>query len=171
MRLLTLLRHAKSAWDDDSLEDFDRPLAPRGRKAAARIGRHLRDAGTVPDLALVSAAARARETWERVASALGAAPETRILRSLYLAGPSRMIAIVNRQPASAAHLLLCGHNPGMEHLAEQLAGRAPESLRAAMAAKFPTGALATLSFEGDDWAAVAPGRGRLEAFVVPRDLD
>lgn len=171
MRTLTLLRHAKSAWDDESLDDFDRPLAPRGRKAAARVGRHLRKTGAVPDLALVSAAARARETWDRVVTELGAAPPSRHLRSLYLAAPSRMIEVIRRQPDSVGHLLLCGHNPGLEGLAARLVGSGPADERAAMAAKYPTGAVARIAFDVDAWDAVAPGTGRLESFVLPRKLD
>ena len=62
MRTLLLMRHAKSSWDRPDLADLDRPLAPRGRKAAPLIARHLRDRQLVPDLVLCSHAERVRET-------------------------------------------------------------------------------------------------------------
>jgi hypothetical protein len=65
MRRLYLLRHAKSSWEDVGLADHDRPLAPRGRRAAKAIGRHLRDSGIEPELVLCSSARRAQETLER----------------------------------------------------------------------------------------------------------
>ena len=70
MKSLYVVRHGKSAWDDPHLTDFDRPLAPRGRKAAPRIAEYMREHGYVPDLVLCSAACRARQTWERMAPVL-----------------------------------------------------------------------------------------------------
>ena len=68
-------------------------------------------------------------------------------------------------------MLLVAHNPGMEHLAAQLAGSGEVVALARMEAKFPTAALAVFSFETDDWRSLSAGSGRLEAFVVPRDLN
>ncbi|MEI9417788.1 histidine phosphatase family protein [Mesorhizobium sp. Cs1321R2N1] len=74
MKQLLLLRHAKSSWDDPDLDDFDRPLAERGLKAARLIGRELAARDWLPDLALVSPALRTRDTWRLVASELPAQP-------------------------------------------------------------------------------------------------
>ncbi|MBE0695045.1 MAG: histidine phosphatase family protein, partial [Aquamicrobium sp.] len=69
-RTLLLLRHAKSSWDDPALDDFDRPLARRGREAAPRMGREMARRGWLPDLALVSSSLRTRQTWALVAPEL-----------------------------------------------------------------------------------------------------
>ena len=82
MRTLLLLRHGKSSWDDAALADVDRPLAPRGMAAAARMGRELRRRGWLPDRALVSSSARTRATWELACTELGAEPE-----AAFSAGP------------------------------------------------------------------------------------
>ncbi|NIP89767.1 MAG: histidine phosphatase family protein, partial [Gammaproteobacteria bacterium] len=83
MKTLLLLRHAKSSWDDPSLEDFDRPLAPRGEKAAPVMAAYLASKGLRPDLVLCSPAARARQTWALVAQSLGDGIAVKELQSLY----------------------------------------------------------------------------------------
>src|SRR5919205_398092 len=83
MKTLLLLRHAKSSWDDPSQADFDRPLAPRGLKAAKRMGRELAFCDWFPERALVSPAARTRETWKLVAAELPNAPTADFPETLY----------------------------------------------------------------------------------------
>jgi phosphohistidine phosphatase len=165
---LLLLRHAKSDRSQPEQPDRDRGLAPRGLKAAGRIGRLLRERGLMPDLVLCSSATRARMTWEIVAGQLEAPPPCRFLRSLYLATPAQMLALVRRQPASVRRLMLVGHDPGLRLLALQLAGSGePEDL-AALHAKFPTAAVAWLELAAA-WPEV--DRGRLAGFLSPRQLD
>lgn len=171
MPSLLLLRHAKSDWSEPGLGDFDRPLNKRGRKAAPLVGRYLRKAGLEPDLVLCSAARRAQETWELAAAELKRAAPVKTLRSLYLAPPSRLLAAIQRLPDAPERILMVGHNPGMEHLAAQLAGRGDSSARTQMQEKFPTAALAVLNLDGRPWDALAPGGATLERFVRPRDLD
>ena len=171
MKTLLLLRHAKSSWDDPRLEDFDRPLAPRGRRAAPAMADYLKKKGLRPDFALCSPAARARQTWALVADGLGGGAETKELRSLYLGGPSRLLEAIRRIPDRAGCAMLIGHNPGMEHLAMSLAG--PGSKAKALAklrTKFPTAALAELAFDVDSWRDLAGGKGCLRRLVWPRDL-
>lgn len=166
MKTLYLLRHAKSSWDDPGLDDFDRPLAKRGREAAARIGRLMADRGWVPDLALVSPALRARDTWEGVAPAFAAPVETRFEPALYLAAPDDILALLRALPDAPQSVVLVGHNPGLEQCAALLAGGGsdPEPL-ARMTAKFPTAALARF-----DVAAAVPGGAAVTHFVRPKDL-
>src|SRR3546814_12348573 len=94
---LLLLRHAKSDWKDKTLGDFDRPLAARGRRAAALMGRLLAEEDLAPDLVLCSTARRAVETVELLLTALASAPETNYLKTLYLAPPSRLLTVLRRQ--------------------------------------------------------------------------
>lgn len=168
---LYLLRHAKSSWDAAGLADFDRPLNRRGRQAASGMGELMKRCRLLPDLVLCSPAARAEETWTRVAAELPERPPVRLLRSLYLAPPSRLLDRVRAVEESVGALLLVAHNPGLEHLAGRLAG--PGSTATALemlSEKFPTGALACFEFEGA-WAALAPQGARLAEFLRPRDLD
>jgi phosphohistidine phosphatase len=167
MRRLLILRHAKSSWDDPGLADHDRPLAPRGRRAAKVIARHLSEEGIAPELVLCSSARRAQETLERVSAALDD-PEVLVERRLYAASGDDLLTRVRAVPDDVRCVMLIGHNPAVERLTLGLA--APGAERDRAEAKFPTGALATLAFEGS-WRALAPGGARLLAFVTPRELE
>lgn len=164
---LLLLRHAKSDWGDPDLADHDRDLAPRGLKAAPRMGRLLRRRGLVPDLVLCSTARRARRTWELASAELASPPPVRHLRGLYLATPAQMLAAIRRQPPG--RLLLVGHDPGMHHLAIQLAAEGEPEALGSLNEKFPTAALAWLQLDIAAWQDVAPGR--LAGFFRPRRPD
>ncbi len=165
---LLLLRHAKSDWNDKGLDDFDRPLAPRGRRAAPRMGRYLQDNGLAPDLVLCSTARRARETLELVLTALASKPQISYLKTLYLAPPSRMLAVLRRQNPACGRILLIAHNPGMQSLALELAGRDGSAAARQMAEKFPTGALARFAVPA--WDRLGRDAVKLTGFVRPRDL-
>lgn len=167
MLRLHLLRHAKSAWDDSTLADAERPLAPRGRKAAKRMARWAEEHDIRPELVLCSSAVRARQTLERVLPGLGR-PEERIEASLYAASAESLLARVQALPEKVEEAMLIGHNPGIQRLVLLLAE--PGELRDRAAAKLPTGALATLEAEVDGWANLTPGQMRLASYVVPRDL-
>lgn len=171
MKTLLLLRHAKSSWEDEPRRDIDRPLAERGRKDAARVGRLLVGRGLVPELILCSGARRARETYDGLAPALPDGVEVNFESRLYMADPATLLQLVRALPDAVGTVLLIGHNPGLEHFAGRLAGKGDPAALNRMAHKFPTAALAVLRFEDDSWRKVEPAAGRLEAFVAPRDLD
>ncbi|HEX6142380.1 MAG TPA: histidine phosphatase family protein [Geminicoccaceae bacterium] len=171
MPTLLLLRHAKSSWADPALDDHARPLAGRGRQAAARTGDWMRARQLRPDLVLCSTAARARETFDLLGPRLGASPPLRPLKSLYLAEPERLLQIVRRAPDDAGCLMLIGHNPGLQRFALLLVGEGRARDLRRMTRKFPTAALARISFPGRGWREIGPGTGTLEALVRPKDLD
>ena len=169
-RSLLLLRHAKSSWDDPSLDDFDRPLAKRGREAASRIAEEMALRGWQPDHALISPALRTRQTWEFVAAAFPHGISCDFVPAIYEASAAHILEAVRSAPEDAGCLLVVGHNPGLEELAALIAS--PESNDEAMArlsAKFPTAALARFGFEGP-WRALGPGAAMLEGFVTPKEL-
>jgi phosphohistidine phosphatase len=163
-RRLYLLRHAKSSWEDQRLADHDRPLAPRGERAATAIGRHLREQRIEPELVLCSTARRARETLERIG--LAERP-VRIERELYGADPATLLGRLQEIPAAVGSVMVIGHNPGLEQLALALAR--PGGAVRELVVKFPTGALATLVFRSG-WNALDRGTADLIGFVRPRDL-
>jgi len=166
MRIAYLLRHAKSSWTSD-VPDHERPVAPRGRRAAKAIRRHLREQGIEPELVLCSTARRARETLERIEPALGR-PAVRIERELYGASSASLLDRLRAVPDAVGSAMLIGHNPGLQLLALDLAQ--PSVERDALAAKFPTAALVTLAFPGPSWRLIEPGTARIVGFVRPRDL-
>jgi phosphohistidine phosphatase len=170
MKRLLLLRHAKSSWDDPALADFDRPLAPRGRKAAERIGRELAARNWLPQPALVSPAARTRETWELVAAALPGSVSADFPDTLYDAAAEDVLSEIQRTPKAVKTLLILGHNPGLEDLARRLVGANSEKKALQrLYEKFPTAALARFDFDGK-WAELGFGGARLTHCLRPKDL-
>lgn len=137
MQRLILIRHAEAERDPPfGGGDYERGLTDRGRHEATRLGVRLAEAGVTPDLAIVSAAARARETWEYVAKAWGAV-ETRALRELYNAGPADLLAAA--QAAAEATVVLVAHNPAAQALAVQLLRQSGDADAAREAERrFPT---------------------------------
>ncbi|MFI5016326.1 MAG: SixA phosphatase family protein [Dongiales bacterium] len=171
MKRLSLLRHAKSDRSDPAAADFDRGLTNRGRQAAPAMGRYLRRQKLVPDIVLCSAARRARETWELAAAALKAEIPVEYSERLYLATPAQILRLLHQLPETTESALLIGHNPGFHALALQLLGSGDGEARAQLQAKFPTAALAVIDFEVERWGDLAAGKGKLERFLAPRDLD
>lgn len=169
MRRLILLRHAKSDRPA-GIPDRERPLNGRGRRAAPAVGAHIAGEGFRPDLTLVSPAERTRETWEAVCAALGG-PEARTVPEIYEAAPETVLAAIRGAPDAAATVMVVGHNPGIGDLAAALAGEGPRKALSRLAVEFPTAAYAVIDFDAETWAAIAPGEGRLERFVRPRDID
>jgi phosphohistidine phosphatase len=164
---LLLLRHAKSSWDDPTLPDRDRPLAPRGRRAVAVMAPHIGDV----DMVLCSPARRTRETLDRAmaAGAVGASACIVVDEVLYGASAGALLRRIRDVPVDIERLLVIGHNPGLEDLALGLAGRAPDvtALRA-LETKFPTAALAVL--DTGSWPDVAWGMATLAGYVTPRTI-
>ena len=170
MKRLYLLRHAKSSWDDPSLADADRPLAPRGVRALARMSKYLRKAKIRPDLVICSPARRTRQTLTEIEPALGRDVEVRIEPQVYGGGAGALVDLVGRTPDSASSVMLIGHNPSLQDLAVSLVAEGEEALRARLAEKFPTGALAVIGVPLDAWRDLGAAHGMLEELVLPREL-
>jgi phosphohistidine phosphatase len=168
---LILLRHAKSAWPD--VADAERPLAGRGRRAAPAAGRWLRESGYVPDRVLCSTARRARETWQLAEEELGTHPRTSFEPRVYGATARELLDLARQTPSGVGTLLIVGHEPAMRDLTLELADTQPsndgDDALQRVREKFPTAAIAVLTFTGD-WQELAPGQARLADFVVPSDL-
>lgn len=166
---LFVLRHAKSSWDDPGLDDSQRPLAPRGERAAKVIAQHVHDNGIAPTQVLCSPARRARETLDRVAPG----GEVLIEPVLYSAGASEIIERLQAVPEEIDSVMVVGHNPALQRLVLRLTrddGEDPEGRELAdIRRKFPTGALATLALDCG-WNELGPGRARLTAYVRPKSL-
>lgn len=171
MLRLTLLRHAKSSWDDPDLPDHDRQLTKRGTRAATRIGRYIAEHLLTPDLILCSDAIRARATLALVLSMLDQpAPRTMILADLYLADPDGILSTIRDHAGALSHILVIGHNPGLQALALSLPSSSKGNNLAQLTIKYPTAALAHFAFEETTWADVRPATGKLKNYVTPRSL-
>lgn len=170
MKTVWLLRHAKSSWDQPSLADHDRPLGQRGLRDAPRMGRYLAAQRQRPEWVLCSSALRTRQTWELVAEQWPSAPACEHDQALYMADETDLLTRLRRLPDDLNGVLLIGHNPGLEDLADTLVGRGPAEDLARMRKKFPTAALAEITFDSERWRSLGPGQGELRRFVRPKSL-
>ncbi len=172
MKKLTLLRHAKSGWDDPVARDFDRPLNARGKRAALRIGQYLRDNDLHYDHVLSSPAIRCVETIEQLAQGVGETIAPSWDKRIYLASAVSLLDVVQETDDRHDSLLLVGHNPGLEDLVLMLVpDRIDDEARDQVEEKFPTASLAEISFPVERWDDVRANGGTLSLFVRPRDLD
>ncbi|MFI4966422.1 MAG: SixA phosphatase family protein [Caulobacterales bacterium] len=165
MDRLILFRHGKAEPESASGDDFDRRLAPRGRRESAEMGAQLADLGFLPDLVLVSPAARTRETWTAVEAHFPKA-RAQFEEDLYHADSGAVRHAAMRAGAAVGTVMVVGHNPGLQELAVRLLaeGSAPASLISRVTRQFPTGAAAVFLFDG-------AGRPAFDGLLFPeRDL-
>lgn len=164
---VALLRHGKSAYPP-GVADHARPLAERGVRDAAAAGRLLRQRVGVPDLVLVSAATRTRQTWDQVALAFDHPPHHLVEPRIYEASVDDLLLLLRQVEERFGTVVVIGHNPGLEELAFTLSGDGSDPAAVAgMSVKFPTSALAVLTVERP-WAHVVPGIATLRSFDVAR---
>lgn len=172
MKTLTLLRHAKSGWDDPVARDFDRALNERGKKGAAIVGRHMRDIGMAFDHVVSSPAVRCVDTLDGVWEGYGQTLHPHWDRRIYLASGVTLLDVVHDQTDDHEHILMCGHNPGLEDLILMLVpDSAAEPLRDEVEEKFPTASIAELEFDVEHWSDVGAGKAHFARLIRPRDLD
>lgn len=172
MKRLTLLRHAKSDWDDPVARDFDRPLNQRGEKAARLIGQFARDRQMHFDFAVASPAVRVVETLNHFYAGYGTILQPRWDRRIYLASVPTLMDILRDLPESADAVFVAGHNPGLEELVLDLVpDDGASELRGDVEVKFPTASLAVLDLAIDRWSETAENCATLIGFTRPRDLD
>ena len=171
MLTLMLLRHAKSDWSGSGTVDFERGLAPRGQRAAPEMGRYMAAHKLLPDLVLCSPALRALETWQLVSPQLKSKPKLVTDEVLYNFGDGgNLLKAVQRHGGKAESVLIVAHNPALEGLAQRLTSKGNQAMRAQLEKKFPTAALAVITFAASDWSEVSEGTGTLQRFVRPKDI-
>ena len=162
MKTLLVLRHAKSSWNDQALDDHERPLNKRGRRDAPRMGVLVRECGLIPDVIISSDAVRARVTAEAVAEAARYAGEILLDPHLYLACPADILSRLTTVRENAGTVMIVGHNPGLEKLVEQLTGERQD---------LPTAALAQIGLPIDQWRDLTLStRGMLVDLWRPEEL-
>jgi phosphohistidine phosphatase len=173
MLKLILMRHAKSSWSDRKLDDFERPLSRRGKDAAPAMGRALAARSLVPARILCSPSRRTRDTLKLVLDAMAIRPPVSYDDQLYVFGDGTAYLNAIAKQGNASPLMLVGHNPSVQNLAQRLAGTGDAASFRKMKRKFPTAAAAVIALPFDSWSELqslngAPGE--LELFLTPRML-
>ena len=163
MRILVLMRHAKSGYPDGG-GDHQRPLAERGVREAALAGEWIRANLPAVDAVLCSSATRTRQTLART----GISAPVSFLDELYDTTPGETLRQINAVADDVTTLLVVGHEPTTSEVALRLAGPGSDSdVASGIAHKFPTSALAVLEVPGP-WADLELEGARLRSFEIPR---
>src|SRR5215510_12834511 len=161
MLTLYLLRHAKSSWDDESKQDFERPLTSRGRKACAVVGELIEEKGIDFDLVLVSTALRTRQTIELVKERAKFRGEVRYDERIYEATVAQLLEVISQVDNDRKTVLLVGHNPGMEGLLNLLTGGE---------VRVTTANLAKIKIKATKWSASLANKGTLDWIIRPKEI-
>lgn len=163
-KTILIMRHAKSAWDDSSLKDIERPLNKRGRKDAPAMGRFLADLGQIPDYIVCSTATRARETIQLLAEVIGLDEHMiQFNESLYYEGTDAYLAAVRSAPKEAAVVLIAGHNPTVEETVARLSG-------GSAAKKITTANIACFYSSAPAWDDISEMNTTFKWLTGPEDL-
>ena len=170
MKTVTLFRHAKSGEKDNPrIDDFDRPLSDRGLKAAPKMGAAMRDRHLRPDLILCSPSVRTRQTLTIAsAEAWDDAPKIRFDKMLYEASAEMLLDVLKGVPKTVGHVMIIGHNPGLQDLAVTLvvSGRERQQLKD----KLPTASVVSIEFDEERWKDLQPATGRVVLSLSPKTL-
>lgn len=162
MKLLTLIRHAKSDHDND-LSDFDRPLSERGEKDAPKIGKYFAEKFPKPDLMISSPSVRTATTAEIIAKNIGYPVEKiHYVDELYLCSVPEYIEILLRQNHKNNHICIISHNPSTTALANMLTNEDIENI--------PTCGVAHIELDLFKWDDVEPGIGKLKNLIIPKEI-
>ncbi len=163
MRILYLIRHAKSSWEHPGLRDFDRPLNERGHRDAPQMAHFLKKNGFQPDLIVSSPAKRALTTARYFAEVFGI-PEGSIVQeaSIYEASTHDIIDIIHRLPDDIKVAFLFGHNPTFTDVANHFSEEYINNI--------PTCGIARLESKAVRWIDVAPANTRLTHCYFPKDV-
>jgi phosphohistidine phosphatase len=165
---LFLLRHAKAVPAEEGGADRERPLEPRGRRAAQAMCAWIGEHHLLPDFILCSPSLRTRQTLDIITPGFDRPPKIVLEDALYLAPGERLLARLRRVPAAPERVLLVGHNPGLHELALFLAETVSGSLFARLGG-FPTGVLARFEL-GVPWSALGRRTARLVAVINPKEV-
>lgn len=162
MKTLLILRHAKSSWDDASLDDHDRPLNERGLKTAPLMGGLIKNNKLLPDVILSSTAVRAMETARLVAKSAGFTKPVETVPDFYASSPAEYIETLRAQTADKECIMIVGHNPELEVLLQVLTGHIED---------LPTGALAQIHLPITEWRQLtSKTKGSLIRIFRPRTI-
>jgi phosphohistidine phosphatase len=167
VRRLVLVRHAKSSWDDESLDDHDRPLSSRGERALDRMRAHLATLDLPTLFVLCSTAVRAGATLNGLRSALPDDAAIEHDHGVYDDDARSLLERIRRVGDRHASLMVVGHNPTLQDLACTLAVEDDSPDREQLGRKLPTGAIVSMSFDGD-WTDLTAGTARLDSLFMPR---
>ncbi len=171
MKKLSLLRHAKSDWQDPTTRDFDRPLNDKGKRVARAMGHWVAAQKIRFDHIIASPALRVQETIEYFIEGYGKRFDIDWERKIYLASSATILDVVRESDDDYAHILVVGHNPGIEDIIFDLVPDNGSKLRDMVEKKYPTGAFSKLHLDCNHWTELSNNPAQFETFMPPRNID
>ncbi|HHY55205.1 MAG TPA: hypothetical protein GYA08_07180 [Chloroflexi bacterium] len=166
MKYISIWRHAKAERPETYANDYDRPLTERGQRDAQRMSAILTRLDPAIDLIVSSPAARTAQTTQALVAQLARPIDPQWHAAAYLAAADTLLDMLKALPDDVAHVVLVGHNPGMEELVSGLCGATPEDVFVRM----PTAALAHVTVDASHWSMVRWGAGQLRLLLTPKIL-
>ena len=166
MKQILLMRHAKSSWENEHLQDFERPLSPRGIADAPMMGKFIKRAGYTPEFVIASPAQRAKETLLHVADKTSL-DHAQIAwdQDLYFGSVENYIRAIQSAPSNTETIMLVGHNPLMEHTAGWLSGS-----RERVSFRMPTAAIVCLESYAINWDQINTGTCQVKWMMIPKAI-
>ncbi len=161
-----LIRHAKSSWKDDSLDDKERPLAKRGKKDAKLIARALAERDVHFDTVLSSPAKRARATCRRICKAAHfPADGVETKKTLYFSGCEQVLATVKQAGGDSSRVMAAfGHNPDWSNFVEHC------SLKPPLFSELPTCGVAVIEFSCSKWNEASFANAKCVELITPNQF-
>jgi phosphohistidine phosphatase len=161
MKILTLVRHAKSSWSDAALSDRDRTLNARGERDAPEMGQRIAAHGIRPSLMIASPAVRAWTTAKIIAKEISYPIEfLQRENGLYLASLNDLLDTVVAQDNGFNNLMVVGHNPGLTDFANFLVPGICENLS--------TAGVVSVQIDREDWSLYEQPEAKLLAYDYPK---
>lgn len=161
MKKLYIIRHAKSSWRDEVLNDFDRPLNKRGKQNAPFMGKRLKENGIMPDIIVSSPALRAKTTAKMIAKEIKYAKDILFNQDIYESSPSTLHKILTKIDDKCGILFLVGHNPSLNMLAEYYVD---------FSQNIPTSGVVEIEFDCDKWADISSKNAKFISFDYPKKI-
>ena len=171
MKRLLLMRHGQAGWDSDEENDFDRFLTPQGQTDCKTIGGWMDAQTIVPNIALVSQACRASQTWDILSKYIPTGVTVQLLEELYLASPGALLSKIEKLDDDIQTAMILGHNPGLESLTRLMSGPgSDEDAAENLCLGMPPAGLAVIVLNGNSWRTMSALGGQLSQFIRPRDI-
>jgi phosphohistidine phosphatase len=164
MKILYIVRHAKSSWDFPELADIDRPVIEKGINSTKKIAKELNQKNIVVDHIISSHAKRARETAKIIAAGINYPIEKiEINKHIYEHSDDDILEVISGVDNDMISLMIFGHNPTFTQLANRFLDEQIELL--------PTSGLVSFSFETNSWGELLKAKHKTNFMLFPKQLN
>lgn len=163
-KILYIVRHAKSLWDDDDIDDIDRPIKAKGIRKAYETAGELKKNRQIPEIIISSPAIRALHTALIFARVLEIPTgKIEINDMLYSASANLIINLVRNLNDKHHSAMIFGHNPEFTEIANYFIKPPVDNI--------PTSGVVELRFIAAEWKTIDRGNLEGQFFFFPNKDD